>query len=181
MAPLPENNTGRLFIDYNANGRPHTLMLRYANAGAPTPLFLFDVDNWLQTLNPLMPTDWSFGSWRYSAQGTNFSVPLAGAPTAFQGIRTPRAYEGPAFITFVGRTLGGRRARVFLLGAGFDPSEAGGQAEDYRINAAEFAPAAVAIDALNNTGVVGIDGLEPAWYQYLNAGFNAYWQRKSRS
>lgn len=181
MAPLPVNNTARFWVDYRANGRAHTLMARYNGSAEPDVSFVEGLDDWLIACNGLMPTDWQFIGWRYAVQGSDISVPYAGVPTTFAGIRTPAAYEAPAFISFIGRSPGGRRVRLYLLGAGFDPAEAGGQASDYRIYATENAAVDGAIDALIAWDPVAVDQQGANWKSYVNAGFNAYWQRTVRT
>jgi hypothetical protein len=180
MPSLPQNSTGRVLVDYLANGRNHTVQFRYAGGGAPDNTFLESVDDFLISCNPLMPSDWTFLRARQVWQGGTISTPLSFAPTPFAGIRTPQVYELPAFVSFIGRTTGGRRTRIYLLGAGFDPSESGGVGADYRIRAAENTSVAAAISTLSGSPVVGIDGLDPLWYSYVNAGYNAYWQRQAR-
>jgi hypothetical protein len=40
--------------------------------------------------------------------------------------------------------------------------------------------AAVLVPQASSNAFVGIDGIKPVWYSYVNAGADAYWQRKGR-
>ncbi len=176
MPPLPVNNTGRVFVDYVANGRSHTGQFRYSGTGAPTEGFLESLDDIFLALNPLMPEDWAFTGWRYSAAGLDYSVPLAGAPTTFNGAASVSQGRAPAFYSIVGRSPEGKRARIYLLGAGFSPAESGGFLGNYRWTSAENGQVADVLNAVIASNIVAIDGLAPAWKNYFNLGYNAYWQ-----
>lgn len=182
MAPLPANNTSRLFIDYSANGREHTLMLRYPDdTSPPDSTVLEGIDDFLIACNPLMPTNWVFQGWRYSLEGSLVTLPLGGAPTTFAGTATAVTAEAPAYITFVGRSVLGRRARIFLLGAGFTPAQEQGTLSDYRLYRSENAAVDAAYIALEASLVQAIDDANIDWYNYANLGYNAYWQRAVRA
>lgn len=182
MAPLPVNATGRYWVDYLANGREHSVMFRYDGSeldGAPTTAFIAEVSDFLQAMEALMPLDWAILGARASAPGTTISLPVT-APAAVTGTWTVQAAEAPAFLTFVGRTSGGRRSRVTLLGTGVSPAGEGASYVDYRVLASELTTVATAIAQLEEGSFVGIDGLPITWYPYANSGYNAYWQREMR-
>lgn len=181
LPPIAPNNTGRLFVDYSANGRAHTVQFRYATAGAPTTGFLEAVDDLFIVANALMPSNWTFIGWRYVAQGSIVSVPVPGAPTPFAGLITPKTGEAPAFYTLVGRTPGGRKLRATLLGAGYSPADENVSLADYRWQASENAQVAALIDAWEALPPVGVDGQTAAVYPYINLGYNVYWQKQVRS
>lgn len=181
MAPLPPNSTGRVFVDYTANGREHTVQFRYSGAGAPDTSFLEGLDDVFIEMNPYMPSDWTFLGWRYVADGNVVSVDLPGGPTAFNGAGVPVVGEAPAFLSFIGRSLGGRRLRVYFLGTSASPADDGGDFADYRVDFTESPGLLDVVNAMTAAGVVAIDGGPPAWKNYANLGYNAYWQRKVRS
>lgn len=180
MAPLEPNSTGRVFVEYIANGRGHTVSFRYTEDGPPPSGTLEAIDEFLIACNALMPEDWTFDSWRYQARGSDISLPLGGSPTPFDGLRTPRAYELPAFVSVIGRSTLGRRARIYLLGAGFDASEDGGLAANYRLTAAESAVVTAVVAAAASASPVAVDNSPVNWYNYLNVGYHSYWQRAAR-
>lgn len=181
MAPLPNNNTNVLYIDYAANGREHTAQFRYAGPAAPpSASFLEGIDDLLIECNPFMPTNWTFIGWRYRAVGTNFSIPITGSPTAFAGTGVANVTEAPGFIGVPGRSEGGRRNRFYLLGSSYTPVGEGSTAGDYRTNAAEDPLVGDLLAALSAADLVAIDGLQTNWKPYMNLGYNAYWQRAVR-
>lgn len=181
MAPLAPNNTSRLFIDYQANALNHTLMLRYSDTELPPQSdFLESLDDFLTSCNFCMPTDWTFNSWRYSLAGSNVTVPLSGAPTAFAGQGTVELAERPSFLSFIGRSSLGRRFRAFLLGTAFSPAQEEGVAVDYRVYASENADVAAAIAALDLVNSPAIDDAQVTLKNYVNLGYHAYWQKRVR-
>jgi hypothetical protein len=184
MAPLPDNNSGRYFVDYVANGREHTVMFRYPAGALPNEpgiAFLESCREFLDEANAVMPSDYTLTGARYSASGTNFTVPLdtpvlEGTPTG-----TPDLANAPAFWTFIGRTLGGRQSKVLLIGVAVDPNDGGTNEKNYRLTSAENGTVTTMVATLNASGQCAIDNLEPNWYPYVNLGYHAYWQKALRS
>lgn len=179
MAPLPENNTGRYFVDYAFRNQGRSLQLRYG-VGTAVESLPFHAGVFLSALAPLMDDSWVIQGARIQSAGSPFSVPtvpptLSVGPSG--GTIAPANY--PQFTTFVGRgTISGRRVRVFVYGLilGNDGS--------YRISAPTGALAAarnalIAALGEDNVGVT-IGGDAPTWYNYVNQGFNSYWEREAR-
>lgn len=182
MAPLPDNNTGVIFVHYTAQGHTHTTQVRYPEAANPGADVIEDLDQLLTLLGPVMPTDFTFISWEWRAAGTNFTVPLAGTPTELSGVLTPVASYAPAYFNFIGRSSGGRRVRLGIMGAGWAPIPSTlSYAEDYRVDGSENADMQAIIDWLNQANFRAIDGLTVTWKPYVNVGYNAYWQRAVRT
>lgn len=182
MAPLPPESTSRYFVDYTANGRNHTAQFRYTSPedAAPGIPFQDAVDDFMQAIGSAMPTDYAILGYRFAETDSNVTNPVARTIATVSGIYTPHLSDAPAFLGFVGRTSGGRRVRMQLLGAGYDPSEIHGVADNYRVLASESSDFADMISALEAIGSKAIDGLTPSWKQYVNLGYNAYWQRQVR-
>lgn len=183
MAPLPDNNTGIYYVDYTANGRGHTAQFRYNNPSGPLPPttgMMGQVANFLNAIAPLMPTDFAITGARFQIEGANHTNPAAVPLLTVAGVYTPHASDVPAFISFIGRSSGGRRARVYMLGAGLDPADGVGNWNDYRLTSAENATIAAAVTVLNGAAIVAIDKVEPLWYEYANLGYHAYWQKAVR-
>jgi hypothetical protein len=183
VAPLPDNNTGRYFVDYLANGREHTVMFRYAAGAAPNApgiAFLESCRAFLEEMAAAMPTDYAMVAARYSASGTNFTIPLAAPIVEAAGAVTPNLSDAPSYWNFIGRTLGGRQVKLMMLGVGDDASEPNAQGKNYRLTTAERPTVAAAVGVLNSSGQVAIDNLEPTWYTYVNLGYHSYWTRKLR-
>lgn len=179
MAPLPDNNTAVYFVDYQFQGRRHTLQMRVVPpataASAATVAQAF-----LNNLLSLMDSTWSIEGARFRAAGSAVTLPatapvLSGAGTA--GNLPPR--DHPKFHTFVGRgAVDGRRVRVFLYGLNIVVDG------DYRLNGPLTGALADARNSLvGNTGTGHwrtIGGSEPTWYNYVNQGYNSYWEREQR-
>lgn len=192
MAPLPQNSTDRLFVDYitgeTATALEHTLQVRMSGGQANVVVVQGRV---LAVLNALTPIAFRLG-WRvlrcrFQAQGTDFSIPVSVVPglAAFLGSGggdyQPRmeAVED----TFQGRSnVTGRRVDLSLYRAVTDAFS------NFRVpNGPTGFPAAVgnAVANLNSSAGDGaflaIDGNPPTWYQYLNQNYNSYWERRLRS
>lgn len=182
MAPLPVNATGRLWVDYSANGRDHSTLFRFAAPGVdgfPTEEFLDGVEAVMNAMAAFMPTNYVVTGTRVSAPGSTISLPgpdLIVSP----GVGGPNASELPAFMSFGGRSPGGRRCRVSFLGVAASPVQEAGAWADYRVNASENETVSSIVTLLNGSPIVALDNLEPTWYSFANAGYNAYWQRKAR-
>lgn len=189
MAPLPDNGTPRLFLDYTSLGVEHTLLLRPAveltvsEQGAMA-------NAWAAVLGAKMLNTDSIYAVRYSPQGANFSLnllytPVPGALPANTTIwdQDPES----VFLSWTARsTTTGRRGRYTL----FTPVRSTTWPLDNRYSPGEDA----VIDALrtNVTNLVGfgttgvapltaIDGTFQSVYAYTNIGLNAYWQREQRT
>lgn len=182
MAPLPEQNTARYFLDYESQGKRHTITLRYSPAATvpPDATFISNVGDWLNAISVWLPSDFEIFGHRYAAAGSTVTLPAAGSPPDVVGSATVKPALIPSFITFVGRSLAGRRARVSVLGVSANPAESGGTFSDYRVNRGDLAALASSLDELGGLGLVGIDGTGVSWYQYVNSGYNAHWQRAVR-
>ncbi len=184
MAPLPENNTPRYWVRYRANGREHEMMLRWDPALVEDETdrlsFVARTATLLADLAPILPTDFAVLGARWSNVGQLFSVPFS-APASPTGTAGLIAAEAPAFITFVGRTGGGRRWKLTILGIGVSPAAEAGNYSDYRIQPDENGAVDTARGNLAGwPELVGIDGFKPNIYPYANIGYNAYWQRAVR-
>jgi hypothetical protein len=127
-----------------------------------------------------MPTDYTLQAVRYSGKGENVSHPLDVPAGITAGAYTVKASDVPAYISFVGRSFGGRRTRIYFLGIGYDPSEIIEGTTKYRVTTAQNANVAALQDALDSSKLRAIDDTHPDFYEYANFGYNAYWQRRVR-
>ena len=188
MAPLPQNNTTRLFLDYTSMGVPHTLMVRIPSSATPTQIEQF-ATNLSDALRNRMLTSDAFLSARVSNAGSNFSLPItfvpAGGVLASAGNIWGQDPES-TFVSIVGRSIvSGRKNRLEY----FNPITTTSWPDDNRYNPGEAAPIDTfrinVINVLNGGGssgvaAVAIDGTDATWYPYVNIAQNAYWQRKQR-
>lgn len=184
MAPLPENNTSRLFVDYTSGAYEHTLQLRF-----PTGVSAADATVTAQdictALAPFMNSNDSFIRARWSAAGSNIALPTGWVPVVGTSVGAAHA-EDPesAFVSVNGRTLGGRRVRweffsVIKVSTNWPDDNRYGPGES--ANADDIVDAFEAAAILPIDYICGIDGLTVIVYQYLNIAKNGYWQRKQRT
>lgn len=175
MAPLPDTNTPRLFIDYTVGGQEHTQIIRLKTSGTTV-----DATTAYAVLAPLIAaglhTSDSVTGARFAANGSPFSFSLPVAAETGDITSTPDPDKEPNFVSTVGRSADGRRVRVTFFSQYVDIV-----ADGYRV----LSPAGV-FEAWKD-GVQGatvdartISGLAPIWQTYLNLGVNAYYQRKAR-
>lgn len=188
MAPVADNLTMRVYLDYTSMGEEHTLLLRPAstlNASAVGVL----ANGWASILsNRMLNTDSVFGV-RYSNPLEDFSIPILYTPVP--GVVTAAANlwtEDPesAFLSFVARsTTTGRRGRYTF----FTPIRTTDWPADNRYSPGESAPIdtlrtniqnAVSIGTPGSVPLLNADGTFQTVYSYVNIGKNSYWQRKQR-
>lgn len=177
MAPLPENSTARVWVDYHDGINPHALQVRHNGGNGNHPNVMASVDAFFTALAPQMYAITITGA-RYSTIGSNISLPLAwdGAPGygsgAMPGLRAPFQ------ICFLGRSNTGRQVRWFVFGCKLEAPNT------YRfplIADTELADAWNTIIAGQADGVwLAIDGNDPAMYNYVDANFNSYFEEKQR-
>lgn len=175
MAPLPHNNTAIFYLDYVTCGHPHTAEVRIGaagsliEAGSMMDAFLTALGDYIRTLTVV-------GA-RGQDAGTNVSYPVVWDGAGTYGSGPGSEDESAQFISFVGRSLGGRRYRQYVYGCAIDHSVG-----KYRIQAGAdttVAAALAVLEALPNTPCA-IDGDPVNFKQYANLGQSGYWTRQLR-
>lgn len=176
MAPLPENNTIRIWLAVSPAGVPDSeVLLRIQGEFENVPATCIAVARDFATaMAPLMSTNTNFIGARYSFAGGTLSFPLAfGTPipgTALGAVDNPEF--GEAYIQLVGRSAGGRFYKNKIFGSFHWPFKNG-----YRMAAADYPAVNTLINTLNGyTGGTGllraIDGQTMVWKEYLNLGIS---------
>lgn len=171
LPPLPFNNTDIAWLKYTSMGVEHELMFRQPPA-TPQIDIIANATALATALKPFMKTTDSFIGLRHQDSGSTLSFPLAFTAIAGTGTFTPDNNDKPRFESITGRSLGGYRSRITFFTA--QPADALG----YRL--AGVSPLQSAVQAMEPPAVA-VDGLEVVWNNYLNIGYNAYWQRQSRT
>lgn len=181
MAPLPENNTAVYFLDYTfGDGQAHTAQLR-GGTGATEGDLAGVFESILNELEPDRPPSWTITGARYREALSSITLPAVVVPTINAGTGTELdAQDYPRFYTWVGRgSTSGRRVRLFLFGLDIPLPP------DYRYTITEATFAAevrtILVTASAADVVATIAGDRPTWYNYVNAGFNSYWEREQRT
>lgn len=176
MAPFDPHAMNRLYVDYGYLGIKHSFMVHVGGGIAPADAAA-TVRGFLVACGQLLSTSVQFSSARWSNAGSKLAFPSPWtAYTPPVGNPLPEVAKAN-FISFSGRTLAGRRCRLFLFGTHVTfPA-------DYRLTRADNSLVGAAVDYLraNPTTFRGIDGAEVAWKDYVNFGMNAHYQRKLRS
>lgn len=151
-------------------GTEHEMVMRFPSATpqADQVANAVDIANSLKTA---MLTSDSFLGVRHADSGSNLSFPLAFTPIAGTGSWTPETDDEAKFWSITGRSLGGYRCRLtFFTGAS-------GDSAGYRIIGSNNLLTAV---GTAEPPLVAIDGQEVVWNNYMNIGYNSYWQRQLR-
>ncbi len=176
MAPLAPNNTAQLFFDYQQGSFEHTLMMR------PSPSSTLEgvaaiVDDVLTALATVIVAT-TIVRVRLQQAGANFSTPVDLSVVGLTyGSGTNPSNVVPTFMTFVGRSTGGRRTKLTIFGID------GALPADWRWTRGESTVVAGALGVLEAgaSQYVAIDNAAITWYAYANTGYNAYWIRNVRS
>jgi len=178
LSPINPNNTARLYLDYVAATKRHTLVIRYTTGIIAAAA----ADIWRQVL---LANEAAFGSnvefdgARVSELGSNVTNPLPWDIVEFVGTAVPTV-DAPRFVSLVGRDPQGYRVRYYFYGVNFDTLEPA----DYRLTGEELpvwdAFQTDFLDAMTETSAVTIAGNLPVMKNYANVGYNAYYQRKAR-
>lgn len=176
VLPLDPANTARWRLRYSVGGHEHTMLMR-VDATNPSQstveqgftLLLGDLTLQLWTITFVRLEFASVGSSIFNPVTTTLTGTLAGsgAPGQEQSIRQ---------ISFVGRTITGRKNRVFLYGYKDDLTD------NMRITPAETAEVGTAINRINGFLhlFVGIDSVKPTYSAYVNVNVNKYWTKQIR-
>jgi hypothetical protein len=185
MADFAQNNTSRYKIRYSTAGFTHDLVIRYdLPASPPAAATVAAVKEWLDTASPLRFADWTRIGEFWSAQGSNFFVPLAPSAAIDAGAAAivNADAQGPMFLSHVGVTALGNHARVLLFGITYDPIAATPTApNDYRVLDSESTTVRDMNDALQAVpDLVGIDEQPVVWHRYVNVKAHDHFVGKVR-
>lgn len=175
MAPLPANNTDRLWVKYTSAGRAHELLFRF-DEGTGASSAAASVEVALPVLKSMMASNDAVTGARFSAAGStvSFPVPITTGPGTGSAWTDPDT--GANFYSATGRSTDGRDVKYTVFTTLSNPDTLG-----YRYNS----PTGQWLDFLEvldemPANPVTISGLIPIMQSYVNWGYNAYWQRKLR-
>lgn len=191
MAPLPQNSTARLFLDYAtglSGAGSHTMQIRYLGSDRSASAAQARVASILTAAGaPAFRQGWRIVAARTALAGEDFTVPqnLNSSLASFLGSNTtpyPRRFEAREF-TFVGRGVDGpRKTRLSFYGI----AAAVADLESFRgsigaPNTPAWANSAYAALVAASSPIVAIDGSQLVWYSYVNMNYNSYWERRLRT
>lgn len=174
LPPLPEHNTARYWAAYTVGGYQHRLMMRVATgmtAGTASSVFggLFGLlDN--------LVTQATVDFMEFAPAGSNIrnTVGYTGPATFGTGV-TPAGAQASQ-LSFVGRSLDGRKARIFLY------AFKGTFPVDFRLTPIESIDTGEVCDFLEeqSNAFLSISGQQPTWHRYANVGVNDHYVKRSR-
>lgn len=177
MAPLPENNTARLWVDYTDGINQHSIMFRTTESAGLTALMTI-ADDFLDALSPTLYLLTILAA-RVSAPASSISTPVGWTGAGTYGSGAMPAVRTPLQMCFLGRSTLGRRVRWFVFGTKVDPTAT------YRLNTADNADVQAArtvlVNGVNAGTLVAIDGDAPVIYAYVDQNYNSYWEAEARS
>jgi hypothetical protein len=172
LAALPSDGTPRFKVFYTTVHKQHVMDLRShespASIGTIVDDFLTAVGGAVRAL--------TVDSVEFAPSGSGVFNPVTtGIEGNTYGTGAGDDSETAWFYGWVGRTSGGRRARIFLYGAG-------NQGHDYRFGRGESTSLDAATDVLVAAGTKlrAIDDLSPTWKNYINAGTSRHWIKRLR-
>lgn len=176
LAPLPEDNTARLFVNYTHEGVGHEAQFRALSPFTQADVVTW-VHDWLTDNAALFGTNVTFDSADWAAAGSNVRNPVSWSPITGTAAPLNDPARFSRSMSFTGRSPDGRKLRLFFYGIKFGPDNT------YRVEATEDAALAAAITDLNAlTSRIGtISGSAPIFKPYVNIRNNAYWQTELRS
>lgn len=162
-------------LHYTAAGTGHILLLHWA-PGTDATLAQTNATAVANQFKTISPTNLVFDGHSYAPAGSNIFNPTAWTNITGTATGTINASFAPGYYSFVGRTVGGCRTRLYLYAMTAIPDA------NWRVEGAEAAAWQAVITWLNSTSspLVARDGLGVIWKNYANAGFNAHYQKKSR-
>jgi len=172
MAPLPPNNTARYKVHYTIGATEHTTEDRALWSPSAEGTFIVAL---FSVLSPGLSAG-VIGTVEFAAAGSDiFNPVVTGAEGTTFGAGVTPDEDIPRFVSFAGRSAGGKRIRKTIYGI----SQIG---LNYRFSPGEWdvVDDAIAVLAAAEPDLLAIDGLPPVWKTYANAGFNSHWQRALR-
>lgn len=174
MAPLPYNSTDILKVEYDTTVGVHQLQFR-RHASVDKATFITTARSFCSALASRINTSGGFTSATYQAAGSNVSLPESWTLIAGTNGTAPNAIQRPEFVSFLGRTAGGRRVRLAFFDM-YLPAES-----DWRLELGDVSALNSARTVLTTgSWIAAVDGMSPIWYPYFNIAYSAYWTRKSR-
>lgn len=175
LPPLPFNNTDIAWLKYTSAGVEHELMFRQPFDTTQADIIANAVAM-ATTLKTIMPTTDAFIGLRHQDKNSNLSFPLAWSAIAGTRADSYEVDDKPKFFSRTGRSLGGYRSRITF----FSPFALDSVGYRVPVSTAGFSQTfAAAIDDME-PAQVAVDGNLVVWNNYVNIGYNAYWQRQQR-
>jgi hypothetical protein len=187
MADFAPNFTARYVVRYSVLGIEHTTQYRIARGSGATGLsnMVAKVAAFYDALKSFMFVDWTILDAKYSAEDSSFFSPAASPTQPVAAVALPSEEQSQSILStsFVGLSLQGQKARMFVYGLNIGPENiAFTTSDDFRVVSSDTATLATAIAILNNgsPNIVASDNQVVTWYQYVNTKYNDFHLRAIR-
>lgn len=175
LPKLPADTTSRYRLVYSVAGIVHRINVHVPTATAQADAVTLGT-NLANLLKGVLPNNCIFSSIEWAQLGSNIFNPIASLNIAGTVAGSTSTMNTPGYLSFVGRSLSGRKTRLFLFGV---------QAvndNNWRVEGPENTAVQAVITGLNSgTGSVAcIDGTMPVWKGYANFGYHRHFVKKAR-
>jgi len=181
------NFTARYVVRYSVLGIEHTMQFRIGRSAGLTGLvgMTGKVTQFLEDLQSLMFDDWALLDAKYSAEDSNFFVPVAAPGAPIPTVAAPAQPQSQSILStsFVGLSSQGQKARLFVYGLSIGPENtAFTSSDDFRILASDTSVIADAIATLQTGSptIKASDDNDVTWYAYVNTKYNDFHLRNVR-
>jgi len=187
MADFAPNFTARYVVRYSTLGIEHTTQFRIARGSGATGLtnMVAKAAGFFAAIQSVMFVDWTILDAKYSAEDSSFFSPAAAPtqPTGAVALPSEEASQSILSTSFVGLSLQGQKARMFVYGLNLGPENTGFvSADDFRVTSGDTAAVAAGVAILNNgsPNIVASDNQVVSWYAYVNTKYNDFHLRAIR-
>ena len=184
MADYAPNYTARYRVRYSVHSKTHTMMWRVAAGVTDEAALATKVGLFLDDLADNLWNDWLVLSADFALADSDVFLPAT--PPSFGGGNVSTSGRVPSdmpyALSFVGRSIAGQKARMFIYGSNIGAALRSALGDDYRVNSSELSTVSDAIVRLNETSppIVANDNQIVVWYEYVNIKANDAWVRKLR-
>jgi hypothetical protein len=175
MAPLPPESTARIFVVYTVNGDQHSVSARYddtlltaAEAVTQMAALFAAADGSLY--------ETTIDRAEYTNVGSNVRLPIEWTGDATYGAGTSTGQDRDNLWTWTGKSIGGRRFRLELLGI---KTTVPGNFRQARATD-NLADAVLTVIEGEEPIFITIDAASPIFNQYANAGDSDVWKQNHR-
>lgn len=177
MAPLPQNNTARFWVDYNDDVNEHTAMVRFDATVLDVPSALDTYHEFLTDISDFLYEITIIGA-RWAEQGSDISIPVTWPGDSTYGTDFMPPLLGPRQTRWEGRDSSGRKGSLSLYGCKYTTPDS------YRIISIGANLPNLGVLAINAGSALGsfqsIGGNRMNMKNYVNVNFNSYWEAEAR-
>jgi hypothetical protein len=178
MAPLPQNNTARLWVDYNDGENDHSLQVRFLAPDTTLAIAMTYAGEFFEAIEDFL-YEITINGARFAAAGSDISLPATWSGASTYGTDPMPTLLAPRETRWVGRTQNGRRVSFSVYGCKYTSPDT------FRIvsDGANLPNLGVVLinDASDDGAFVAIDGFRPTMKNYVDVNFNSYWEAEART